>query len=736
MNIKSKSMPVGFKPAHDRSADAHSRVKSGVRLGTRGQGHPRSVFAAHLPLLTVFLLGVLTSVPALAQTGADLLQQALRKERVDGDLKGAIELYRQIIKDHAANRALAAQALVQMGKGFEKLGAADARNAYEKVLSDYADQSKEVAEAKARLKVLDGQEQPAGANGQPVIEKVMVPNSMGRPSPDGRYFSFVNWDQGNLAIYDMKTGEKRDVTIEGHWGKESSEFCDQSFWSPDGKQIAYGWFTGDKTDLRIIDRAGGKPRILVPFDKDRGVSLKDWSPDGRYIVGLAFCGTDRIAKEIVLVEVSTGAIKPVKDLPAETDAWTVTVSISPDGKHIAYDFPGFPRNTADQQVQRQVRVVDADGSNDRILIDHPANDWAPRWMPDGKHLLFVSDRSGTDGLWVVPIKQGDARGEPRLVRDGLEARFYPLGCTLDGTLYYNSIQPRRNVFVAGVDLEAATMQQPRQVSLRFDGRNHLPRWSPDGSSLAYHSRRAPGFKSFLVFRETATGKERDVEIPLDWPEPQWSPDGARMVFGAWAKARYAGLYTLDVQSGHCVLVVDKESATWGNFSRDGHHLIYLNTLGSSPERGSQIIERDLKSGHERVIRHSTNRFNKLLLSPDGLRLAYVETNALSITATGDGSTKTVWESSGGEQFPELAWLSDSRRLLVATADAEGTQQLHVVDTQTKSHRPVGKPLRGDDRIQHLTVHPDGSRIAFSRGSVTEEVWTMKNIVPEEKQPTK
>jgi len=136
-----------------------------------------------------------------------------------------------------------------------------------------------------------------------------------------------------------------------------------------------------------------------------------------------------------------------------------------------------------------------------------------------------------------------------------------------------------------------------------------------------------------------------------------------------------------------------------------------------------------------VIRRSTNRFNKLLLSPDGLRLAYVETNALSITATGDGATKTVWELASGKASV-LDWLPDNRRVLVTVTDEKGTQQLRLVDTETKSDRPFGSPLGSNDNIQHLSVHPDGKHIAFSRGSVIEEVWMMKNILPEEKHAAK
>ena len=102
------------------------------------------------------LLAVLVARVALAQSGYDLFQQALVKERAEGKLEEAIQLYKRIVQEHAGNRILAAKALVQMGQCYEKLGKDEARKAYERVLRDYADQNEAAAQARARLAALSG----------------------------------------------------------------------------------------------------------------------------------------------------------------------------------------------------------------------------------------------------------------------------------------------------------------------------------------------------------------------------------------------------------------------------------------------------------------------------------------------------------------------------------------------------------------------------------------------------
>ena len=84
------------------------------------------------------------------------LQAAIKKEVVDGDLKGAIEQYKKLAQGR--DRAVAAKALVRMGQCYEKLGDAEARKAYERVLREYADQAGAVAEARARLAALKSAE--------------------------------------------------------------------------------------------------------------------------------------------------------------------------------------------------------------------------------------------------------------------------------------------------------------------------------------------------------------------------------------------------------------------------------------------------------------------------------------------------------------------------------------------------------------------------------------------------
>src|SRR5512141_875762 len=100
-----------------------------------------------LILAVLFVAGI---APA-AENPNDLFQQALVKERTEGNLPEAIKLYQRIVDKYASDHKIAAQALLQLAECQTKLGDARARKSLERLVRDFADQKETVATAQARL---------------------------------------------------------------------------------------------------------------------------------------------------------------------------------------------------------------------------------------------------------------------------------------------------------------------------------------------------------------------------------------------------------------------------------------------------------------------------------------------------------------------------------------------------------------------------------------------------------
>lgn len=76
--------------------------------------------------------------------------------------------------------------------------------------------------------------------------------------------------------------------------------------------------------------------------------------------------------------------------------WLRPVRISPDGRQIAFSYMG------------DIYSVPTEGGAARQLTTNPAYDTAPYWSPDGKHIAFSSDRSGSMDVYVMPAEGGPA----------------------------------------------------------------------------------------------------------------------------------------------------------------------------------------------------------------------------------------------------------------------------------------------------------------------------------------
>src|SRR5215470_7966223 len=92
-----------------------------------------------------------------------------------------------------------------------------------------------------------------------------------------------------------------------------------------------------------------------------------------------------------------------------------TPDISPDGKLVAFSYHG------------DIWVVETIGGTARAVTSHPAHDLAPIFSPDGKQLVFTSNRHGSYNLFVVPVTGGKPR---RLTFDS--SSDLPCGWTPDG----------------------------------------------------------------------------------------------------------------------------------------------------------------------------------------------------------------------------------------------------------------------------------------------------------------
>jgi Tol biopolymer transport system component len=674
-----------------------------------------------LVLLTGLLCAAL-SAAYLASQGKDTkaevaLQAAIKTETVDGNLKGAIEQYKKIAAQPGAGRAVVATALLRMGQCYEKLGDAEtreARKAYEQVVREYADQAGIVAQARVRLAALAGGGGVSGSSTLAVRRVLAGTDVTGQVSPDGRFLSFTDWGSGgNVAIRDLATGESRRLTNTGSL-TGSGGFAEPSVPSPDSKSVAYAWVNSSNgsADLCVVGLEGSKPRVLqAAGDSVRGHIPLAWSPDSRHVLA-EFVKTDG-TRDMMLVAVADGSTKLLKAMGKDRSPGGV---FSPDGRYIAW------------ATKEGLSLFELQTGTESPLIPDRSNHSVLGWAPDGKHILFSSERSGSADAWLVAVAGGKAQGEPMFVKK--DWGFLPMGVTRSGAFYYGVNNNVWEVQIAEIDPSSGNVVSPPLPASRR-GNTQAPDWSPDGRFLAFILLREPN--RTVVVRSMDTGEERELQVgertirgPL-----RWTRDGKAVVIPASEAGKGENLMRIDVQTGQLTsLMALPAGFSRFEFSPDGNIIFYVRPAPSDVN-GERLVARDLRSGQETVVIEKRGLYAGVV-SPDGQRL---------LIATYDGKFQVllVMPAAGGEArevvrlddaFPgSPSWTPDGRSVafLKAVKGKDGQWQLWRVAAEGGEPQRIG--LIDARQLQGVRLHPDGRRVAITDVKVDLELWVMENFLP-------
>lgn len=690
----------------------------------------------------VVLLTLTGASPALAQGGNDLFQQALRKERIDGDLKAAIALYQRILKEQGADRALCAKTLVQLGQAYEKLGNADAKSSYQRVIRDYAEQSEQVSVARARLGALSAGA-VAATNGPAVRRLWSGPevDPFGGPTRDGRLLTFTDWNYGNVAVRDLISGENRLLTNKPDWADLS--YALYSMPSPDGRRVAYAWSvdTREKSgqaefELRLIAMDGGEPRVLFADPDIVYLQPSEWSPDGKQIVATLVRKDN--TSQIGLIDAITGSMRILKSLDWRGPG---KMSFSPDGKYLAFDLPA-----SESAPQRDIHVLAIDGSAESVLVRHAAEDVVMGWAPDGKYVLFASDRTGNRSLWLAPVEDGKPAGEAVLVRRDTEfAASDPLGFTQNGAFLYSSNLSPMDMYVATIDAASGkSIGVPARLVDHLIGANRAADWTRDGTAVVYVSERqglSRAGSGSLIVRTLADGTERIVPKHFgSLTSPRWSPDGRYIVGNGQDQKGRQGIYRVDPQSGEATMLVGGGGRAFAGWLDAGSSFVYL--IQDVSQQVLALVRQRLDTGEARdLVRLPFKRNMNLYqaeVSPDGRHVAFAivpdsaSRSALRVVSAEGGEPRELFQAPPRSGIGSLAWSTDGRSIFFVLTNEEDARVMCIA--------AGGGPAREtgvvNDRIRYLRAHPDGQRIGYSGGSQAREVWILENFLPRTETPAK
>ena len=528
-----------------------------------------------------------------------------------------------------------------------------------------------------------------------VWPKALGASPQGSVSHDGKFVTYVDWwDEGNLAIRNLGTGENRRLTHTANGvsggGAAGLSYASNSRISPDGKQVVYSWAhpspAGANGELRLLPLDGDptEPRTIWSPADSSWASVQDWFPGGDRVA--AVVTTPDKTQQIVTVSLADGQVRQIRSVE-----WgkRPVVRVSPNGRYLAYS-----RTPSREITEKDIFLVAVDGQSESAIVKHAASDEVVAWSPDGGHLLFNSDRSGQPGLWAQQVDQGMAVGEPILIIPNLDVGS-GMGVTRDGTLHYSVRVSLRRLKLAEIDMKTGKLlRQPINLIERFVGGNSRGVFSPDGDELAYLSERGryPA-RQAVVIRSLATGEERDLPHRLSGIDRlSWHPDGQRLrVKGANQKGQ-PGFFGVDAATGE------------------------TNTGGP----------RDRFIGGYSIS-----------LSPDGRQIATIHGHEIRLHPVEGGDGRVLWSTDERPRFGRwTVWTPDGKALLVLKRPANETELSTLWIVPVDGSPPIETELRHEPAnagAYPLDIHPDGRRVVYAAGGYFQQFWALHDLPFEQRE---
>ena len=239
--------------------------------------------------------------------------------------------------------------------------------------------------------------------------------------------------------------------------------------------------------------------------------------------------------------------------------------------------------------------MDLNGNNLLQLTDDPAYDQSPACSPDGRRIVFTSERGLTHDLYMM---DSDGNNVVRLTHDNF-VEIHPSWMPDGKRIAFSSFR----AVVGNWEIYAMDANGNNPINLtKHKWQDGSPRWSPDGSKIAFESVRDGGFFTpEHIFVMNADGKERrnltgDTHLTKN-QHPTWSPDGSKIAFHSQhifeGDLRYQ-IYAITAEGENLERLTEEGNNSDPAYSPDGakiafvsqrngdSHIFLMETNGNNP----------------------------------------------------------------------------------------------------------------------------------------------------------
>jgi Tol biopolymer transport system component len=234
-------------------------------------------------------------------------------------------------------------------------------------------------------------------------------------SPDGKWIAFLSTRSvfsTDLFVADAETGtvvhRLTSTASDPHFS--SIQFIySAGAWDAASERIAIATVVSGRPALAIFKAKSGDREREIPLTDLDEIFNPTWAPDGH---ALCFTGMTRGLTDLYVYDLASSKLRRLtNDAYADLQpAW------SPDGKRIAFATDRFSSNLETLAIgDYRLALIDPEsGSVEALRAFTAGKNINPQWTPDGRSLIFISDRDGIPNLYRITVDGGDVRQLTRI----------------------------------------------------------------------------------------------------------------------------------------------------------------------------------------------------------------------------------------------------------------------------------------------------------------------------------
>lgn len=296
-------------------------------------------------------------------------------------------------------------------------------------------------------------------------------------------------------------------------------------------------------------------------------------------------------------------------------------TVSADGSQIAFSYAG------------DIWIASTDGGNATRLTSHASKEQTPLFSPDGTQLAFVSDRSGSNQVFVMNLDGS----EPRQLTDHSEG-FLLQDWSADGT-HLLTLGNRDHHWRRPTRLISISAESRQKEQIVFDAYGQEGRWSPDGKKILFCREGTQWWRKGYVGSQASQIWLYDTETkeftqllndPRGCRSPLWKPDASGFYYvGAESGSFNLREYNFESQETHPLTTFEDDSVVMPCLSRDGKTIVFrhlFDLYSWSPDQKGPPKKIALSTAGDNLIEDKLRRVlttaNNVSFTPDGLEMIF------------------------------------------------------------------------------------------------------------------